>query len=205
MEGVTTASLPAHLRQSLFAHRFLTDRGMVRGTDFEIVQYDNIPMLQPAKAPTPGSLRKGMSFYVVFSNAPDVLASAHLAAPGYRASSPCYAYPLQSLPDTLVMTIDSVKESTSANAPIIAHMSLTPKAPMSYAAFSSAVESWHSVPCRIAGTGEESMSDSGDSGCGLGDEHKCSFSRRSAFVLRMLAGLVPPGGSPGPRGHGVAC
>lgn len=155
------------MRDSLFAHRLLF--GSLGGSfsDFDTEMEGSKVILLPAAS---GS-KKGLSLFIVLSNERNVLAAAHrfrgAKAPG------CVSYPLSTLPDSLVLTIDGVQAALpTSGQPIILHASLTPVARMAFADFATVLESWVAHMCHIVAAAE------------CVDD---AFSERSApYVMRKL-------------------
>lgn len=145
---VVSSSLTPALRDSLFAHRPL--HGSLGGSfaDFDTEMDGTRVVLLPA---TSGS-KKGLPLFVVLSNELDVLAAAHryrgAMAPG------CVSYPLSSLPDSLLLTIDGVLALSHDSQPIILHASLTPVARMAFSDFATVLEYWGAQMCHIVAAAE---------------------------------------------------
>ena len=146
------ALLPRAVR---FAHRIT--KGLIGETrDFGSVQEGITTLLLPPAE----SGKAGMSFFILLSDAPEVLVAAH-AYHGVGASG-CLAYPLETLPPGLALVVDKVQVvgAGAAAAPIMLHASLSVLERTPLAAAFNAVEAWG---------GKQVCLPAGGGGAGIGD------------------------------------
>jgi len=206
--AVDSRALPEATQRQLLAHRLIT---APRYADCLLAfgdQYDDV-----VKA----CAGKGLSFFVVLSELPAVLAAVHeLRGKGIKHRG-CSCRRLIDLPESLVLTLDRAISSSEppASAPVVWHASLSPREDMPLPAFSAAFRSWvNPLPCSLAASagaapeaaaqhlrGTECASDL----CTLSAESEPYLARKLLAITgsqgqrRQLAqaSIPPSGGSPG--------
>ena len=210
------ALLPRAVR---FAHRIT--KGLIGETrDFGSVQEDITTLLLPPAE----SGKAGMSFFILLSDAPEVLVAAH-AYHGVGASG-CLAYPLETLPPGLALVVDKVQVvgAGAAAAPIMLHASLSVLERTPLAAIFNAVDAWggkqvclpaagggagvgdgaqHGAPgaclAGCCGHGEGATGELGapPEGAGGGDDATAALLKGAARALAAGLSSPPRGGAPG--------
>jgi hypothetical protein len=139
---------------SVFAHRILTSWpfSSVNVADFaEGFSYRDDTNTIMLKSDPSG--KHGVSFFIVTSANKAVVKAAHECRRVGQAG--CTCFPLDKIPSSLSLVVNSVQLKAQGGAPITLHASLGPKEPMSADSFMAALASWSgAAPCGIYGAAD---------------------------------------------------
>ena len=163
-------------RSRLRFHRLISD---ARTADFHAtVDGSGNDLVRPAVG---DEEVKGMSFFVVLSDDPAVIAAAHAFMHPTMRHRGCCVRSLDAVPENTALLLDSVKVASDGGLPIIVHASLVPTATMYVGEFIVGLQRQSATVCRMearAGVDDEAAFDDdaafegGDGGESWEGEHE---------------------------------
>ena len=197
--GADSRALLLATQKRLYAHRL--------HTVWNLSEFDCAECSGGSHAVLP-TLGRGLSLFVVVCAAHEVVAAAHALRAGVtKKHNGCSMRRLDELPKQLVATFDRVLHAEAGGAPIVWHVTLTPRERMANTAFQAAFEGWPALPCSLQAAADVPPAGAAPSEGGCSAEELRFLNPRSlGYVAQKLAAaaeqqgegrLRAVGGSPG--------